>query len=47
MDMENLFSAALGISQPWFVKSIEFNPKSKRLDIRIDFAKGSKFAVKK
>ena len=28
--MESLFSAALGISTPWFVKSITFDPKLKR-----------------
>ena len=46
MDMETLFSAALGISPPWFVKSIEFNPTSKRLDLKIDFVRGSRFTVK-
>ena len=44
--MESLFSAALGISTPWFVKSITFDPKLKRLDLEIDFVKGSKFTVK-
>ena len=44
--MESLFSAALGISTPWFVKSITFDPKLKRLDLVIDFVKGSKFTVK-
>ena len=44
--METLFSAALGISPPWFVKSIEFNPTSKRLDLKIDFVRGSRFTVK-
>ena len=46
MDMESLFSAALGISTPWFLKSITFDPKLKRLDLEIDFVKGSKFTVK-
>lgn len=44
--MERLFSAALGISSPWFVKSIKFDSKLKRLDLLIDFSKGSKFTVK-
>ena len=44
--MENLFSAALGINPPWFVKSIKFDSKSKRLDLILDFVKGSKFTVK-
>ena len=46
MDMESLFSAAPDISTPWFVKSITFDPKLKRLDLEIDFVKGSKFTVK-
>ena len=46
MDMENLFSTALGIDRPWFVKSITFDPKIKRLDLEIDFVKGSRFTVK-
>ena len=44
--MESLFSAAPDISTPWFVKSITFDPKLKRLDLEIDFVKGSKFTVK-
>jgi transposase len=46
MDMENLFSTALGISAPWFVKSINFDPQLKRLDLTIDFIKGSRFTIK-
>lgn len=46
MDMESLFSVALGISAPWFVKSIAFDPKIKRLDLEIDFVKGSRFSLK-
>lgn len=46
MDMEGLFSAALGISAPWFVKSIAFDSKIKRLDLETDFVKGSRFALK-
>lgn len=45
MDMEGLFGAALGIGTPWFVKSINFDSKSKRLDLVIDFIKGSKFSI--
>ena len=46
MDMESLFGAAIGISPPWFVKSINFDSNSKRLDLMIDFVKGSRFTVK-
>ena len=38
-----LFQIALGISSPWFVKSLELAPAAKRLDIHLDFQKGSKF----
>ena len=38
-----LFQIALGISSPWFVKSLELDPAAKRLDIHLDFQKGSKF----
>lgn len=41
--MENIFKRALGLSEPWYIKSIEFNEFSKRLDIYIDFRRGSKF----
>jgi transposase len=46
MDMEHLFEAALAISKPWFVKSINFDSQSKRLDLMIDFTKGSRFTIK-
>lgn len=45
MDMERLFEAALGINNPWFVKSINFDSQSKRLDLVIDFTRGSKFSL--
>ena len=38
-----MFQLALGISLPWFVKSLELDPVAKRLDIHLDFQKGSKF----
>ena len=38
-----LFQIALGLSSPWFVKSLELDPAAKRLDIHLDFQKGSKF----
>ena len=39
-----LFQAALGLSEPWQVVSVEFDPEAKRLDLRVDFAKGARFA---
>ena len=44
MDHE-LFSAALGLSEPWFVKGLDFNMGGHRLTVRIDFRKGARFAV--
>jgi transposase len=38
-----LFQAALGLSEPWRVTSVEFDPERKRLDLRVDFAKGARF----
>lgn len=40
---QQLFEQALHIQAPWFIKDIQFEPKSKRLDIHIDFHKGSLF----
>jgi transposase len=38
-----LFQQALHINAPWFIKSVDFNADKKRLDIYIDFKKGSTF----
>jgi transposase len=43
MMMEELFKKALGVDEPWLVKNIEFDGKSKRLDIELDFKRGSTF----
>lgn len=40
---QQLFELALNIQQPWFIKDIQFNIENKRLDIHIDFHKGSVF----
>lgn len=42
--MQELFEKALGITPPWFVERIEFNQDEKRLDIYINFKRGSKFS---
>ena len=39
-----LFQLALGLSSPWQVSSTEFNLEQKRLDIKIDFPRGSTFS---
>lgn len=38
-----LLQMALGLAPPWQVSAAEFDPDQKRLDIRIDFPKGSTF----
>jgi len=40
---QSLFEQALHIQSPWYIKEIQFEPESKRLDIHIDFHKGSMF----
>jgi hypothetical protein len=42
---EAIFTAALGVESPWFVESVVFDAEQKRLDIRLDFKRGSKFEV--
>ena len=44
MNMKEIFGKALGINKPWFVTDINFDPAAKRLDIRLDFIKGSTFS---
>ena len=38
-----LFQAALGLTAPWQVTSVEFDREAKRLDLRVDFPKGATF----
>ena len=40
---KELFQMALNVTDPWFVKDLKFDVESKRLDIYIDFKKGSIF----
>lgn len=44
MDSTALFETALSITSPWYVKNIEFDSGKKRLDIYIDFKRGSVFS---
>ena len=39
--MQDLFTQALGIYSPWFVKDVEFNDK--QLNSYIDFERGTRF----
>ena len=43
MNIEQLFSEALGIVSPWYIKSVNFDSARKKLDIEVDFNRGSEF----
>lgn len=43
MDANKLFTLALGLQAPWEVVSLEFKAEDRRLDIRVDFPRGSAF----
>ncbi len=45
MDQNQLFTLALGVTNPWKIVSVEFSAANKRLDILIDFAPGSRFLL--
>jgi transposase len=40
----DLFRVALGLTGPWEVTGTEFDPAGSRLDVRLDFGRGSRFA---
>ena len=39
-----LFQRALGLVEPWRVVDVQFDAERRRLDLRVDFAKGVRFA---
>jgi len=41
---KELFQMALNVTDPWFINDLKFDAESKRLDIYIDFKKGSTFS---
>ena len=43
--MEKVFAKALGVEDPWFIRQITFNKEAHRLDVDIDFKKGSRFPI--
>jgi transposase len=42
-DLE-LFQQALGLEEPWEVVEVQFDAERRRLDLRVDFRKGARFA---
>jgi transposase len=45
MVTEKIFETALGISSPWYIAGMGFDPKERTLKVRVDFEVGSRFAV--
>ena len=43
MQQKKLFEMALGIEAPWFIEELNFDLDSSKLDIKINFVKGTKF----
>lgn len=43
MDANQLFKAALGLQAPWEVESLDFDQSNRRLNIQVDFQRGSFF----
>ena len=41
---EGLFAKALGIAEPWFVAGLDFDEAERRLTIRLDFRRGTRFS---
>jgi transposase len=44
LNQEQLFTMALGLEKPWYVNRIEFDPDEGRIDLYLDFKRGSKFS---
>ena len=40
---QEIFTIALGLESPWYIKEVRFNKKNSRLDIYLGFTKGHKF----
>ena len=40
----DIFAAALGLSEPWFVDALDFDDAGRRLVVGIDFRRGARFA---
>lgn len=44
MQSEQLFEAALGLSEPWYVRETVFDAEARTLTIEVDFRAGSRFS---
>ena len=43
MNEKDLFGMALGLSSPWYIEKVEFDAQARRLDLFLNFTKGSRF----
>lgn len=43
MDSKTLFTMALGLQAPWEVTDLQFDEETRRLDLSLDFTRGSEF----
>jgi len=41
--INELFAKALGITEPWFVKEVDFDSEQQEMTIRVDFVRGARF----
>ena len=46
LNIEELFRKALGIEDPWRITGVSFDSEKRRLDINVDFVRGSLFKYK-
>jgi transposase len=47
VETRELFALALGVSEPWYVASIDLSPEQRQLEIALDFRRGGKFRCPK
>ena len=45
MEAEALFTAALGLTSPWFVSRLDYDREARKMTIHLDWARGSRFPV--
>jgi hypothetical protein len=43
--VNQVFKAALGVNDPWYISRIELKPEDPSLKIRVEFMVGTRFAV--
>lgn len=43
MNEKDIFGLALGLTSPWYIERIEFDAEGKRLDLFLNFTRGSRF----